>query len=132
MKGLGTSHEMRREALLVSITIFTMEGKDATLCSSYSPIFLLNEDTKLFAKVLATRMKDLMTDLVHADQVGFIPGSEERHNGVRTLLLLQKISEGSSPGLLLLIDTEKAFDRVHWGFMMNTLEGMGIGPRVIQ
>lgn len=79
MNGLGTNFEMSSEKLLVSITIIPKEGKDATLCSSYRPISLLNADTKLFAKLfLATRMKDLMTEWVHADQVGFIPGREGR------------------------------------------------------
>lgn len=73
---------------------------------------LLNTDMKLYAKVLATRMKDLMNDLVHPDLVGFVPGREGRDNGVRTLLLLQKIKNGGSPDLFLSIDAEKAFDRV--------------------
>lgn len=93
---------------------------------------MLNADTKLFARVLATRMKVLMKELVHADQVGFIPGREERDNGVRTLLILQKIREDNVPGLLLSIDTEKAFDQVGWEFMMSTLEAMCLGPRMAQ
>lgn len=132
MNGLGTRYEMTRENLLASITIISKEGKDSTLCSSYRPISLLNADTKLFEKVLATRMKDLMTDLVHADQAGFIPGREGRDNSVRTLLLLQKIRKGTTPGLLLSTDAKKAFDRVDWGIMMNTLENMEIGPRMIR
>lgn len=83
MNGLGTNYEMGREALSASITIIPKEGKDSTLCSSYRPISLLNADTKLFAKVVATRMKNLMTDLVHADQVGFIPSREGGDNRVR-------------------------------------------------
>lgn len=74
-----------------------------------------------------------MVDLVHPDQVGFIPGRERRDNGVRTLLLLQIIKKKSrSPGLFLSIDAEKAFDRVDWGLMIKTLEVMGLSSRMIQ
>lgn len=129
MNGLGTNYDMRREELLALITIIPKEGKDVTLCSRYR---LISQIQNYLQKVLATEMKYLMTDLMHADQVGFIPGREGRGNVVRTLLLLQKIRKGSTPGLLLSIDAEKVFDRVDWGFMMNTLEVMGIGPRMIQ
>lgn len=77
-------------------------------------------------------MKTVMRDLVHADQVGFTPGSESRDNRIRTLLAVQKIKEGKSPGLLLSIDAKKAVDRVDWGFMQNTLKEMGLGPRMAQ
>lgn len=57
MKGLSERNEMRKESLQTHVTVIPKEGKDATLCSSYRPITLLNEDTKLNAKVLATRLK---------------------------------------------------------------------------
>lgn len=60
MNGLGVEYEMSKEALSASITVILKEGKDGTLCSNYRPISLLNTDTKLYAKVLATRMKDLI------------------------------------------------------------------------
>lgn len=72
MNGLGTHFKLRREAFLASITVIPKIGKDATLCSSYRPIALLNAHTKLFAKILATRINDLMRDWIHADQVGFV------------------------------------------------------------
>lgn len=76
-------------------------------------------------------MKDLMRNLIHADQVGFVSGREGRDNGVIILLLQNKICESGSPTRLLSIEFEKAFDRVDWGFMMSTLEAVGIGPRMI-
>lgn len=128
--GLGERFGMSKEASMVTITTIWKEGKEPTLCSSYRPISLLNTDTKVFAKVVALRMRDLMSELVHLDQVGFVPGREGKDNGIRTLLLLQKIREGRTPSLFLSIDAETAFDRVDWGFMIGVLQGMGTGPRM--
>lgn len=93
MNKIGGNREIRREALEAMITIIPKEGKDPLLCSSYRSIPLLNSDVKLFAKILASRMKTVMNDLVHTDQVGFIPGRESRDNGIRTFLLVQKLRE---------------------------------------
>lgn len=128
LNGLGEGEEMRRESLLVYITVIPKEGNYATLCSSYRPIALLNADTK-FAKVIATRLKKLMSEWIHEDQTGFIPGRESKDNSIRTLLLLRKKSSWESPFLLLSIDAEKAFDKVDWGFI--TIENLGLGPKMI-
>lgn len=122
---------MSREAQAALITVILKEGKNGKCCSNYRPISLLNADTKLYAKVLASRKKDLMKVLVHPDQVGFIPGREGRDNGVRTLLLLKKNKNGGSPDLFLSFDAEKAFDRLDWGLMIKTLDCIGLDPRMI-
>ena len=66
------------------------------------------------------------------DTFGFIPGREGKDNGVRALLLLQQLRERGTPGLLLSVDAEKAFDRVDWGFLIQTLEAIGIGTRMMK
>ncbi|PIO06803.1 hypothetical protein AB205_0143710 [Aquarana catesbeiana] len=103
----------------------TQEGKDATLCSSYRPIALLSANIKLFAKVITTRLKKLTPEWIHKDQTGFILGRESKDNGIRTLLLLNK-ERGGIP------DAKKAFDKVEWGFMMGTLETLGLEPKMKQ
>lgn len=125
MNKIRDKGEMRREALAANIAIILKEDKDSTLC--YRPISLLNVDTKLLAKVLADRLKQIINKIIHSDQVGFISGREGRDNGIKTLLVVQKIKESRAPGLLLSIDAENAFDRVDWGFMMWTLEKIGLG-----
>lgn len=88
---------VRRESLLAYITIIPKEGKDKTNCSSYRPIALLNADTKLYAKILATRLKRLIPLWINPDQTGFVPGREGRDNSIKTILMLRKgKSSGSS------------------------------------
>lgn len=123
--------EMGGSALYAAITVILKEEKNSCSARATGLIAILNADTKLYTKVLARRLKDKISTLLHSDQVGFIPGREGRDNGVRSLLLLEAIKFSGPPGLFLSIDTEKAFNRVDRGLMLRTLEVMGIGPRMI-
>lgn len=95
--GLGGQEELCEGALMALVTLIPKEGKDSSLCSSYSPIALLNADIKLYAKVLASRLKDKMSYWVHPDQTGFIPGREGKDNGVRLLLVMEAMKTGGPP-----------------------------------
>lgn len=50
------------------------EGKDPLDAASYRPIALLNTDIKILAKVLAARLNEVISKLIHPDQSGFIHG----------------------------------------------------------
>lgn len=43
-------------------------------------ILLLNSDVKILAKVLATRLNNVIEKFIHPDQTGFIPGSSRTLN----------------------------------------------------
>lgn len=130
MNEIGGKGEMSRDALAANIAIIHKEGKDDTLCSSFRPISLLNIDTKLFARVIAGRVKQTFERIIHPDQVGFITGRQGRDNSIKTLLITQEIKKSGVPGLLLSIDAEKAFDRVDWDFMIETLKEVGYGEKI--
>lgn len=96
-----------------------------------SPISLLNIDAKLYAKVIANRLLPLIPRWVSSEQTGSIPGREARDNALRTLSLMAYAGGSSQPTLLLSTDAEKAFDRVHWEYLMATLSHLGIGPSLL-
>uniref|UniRef100_A0A8C5MJN7 Reverse transcriptase domain-containing protein n=1 Tax=Leptobrachium leishanense TaxID=445787 RepID=A0A8C5MJN7_9ANUR len=110
-----------------TITVIPKPNKDHTQCSNYRPISLLNSDIKLLARVLADRLSLLMPRLVHADQVGFIPGREARDATTRVFSAIRLAQVRQTPMLLLSMDADKAFDRVSWRFLFSTLEHLGVG-----
>ncbi|XP_040197808.1 olfactory receptor 154-like [Rana temporaria] len=54
--------------LSAHITVIHKDGKDPTDCASYRPILLLNLDTKIHVKILASRLSPLLSDLIGPDQ----------------------------------------------------------------
>uniref|UniRef100_A0A8C5QKB6 Reverse transcriptase domain-containing protein n=1 Tax=Leptobrachium leishanense TaxID=445787 RepID=A0A8C5QKB6_9ANUR len=113
-------------ALTATIAVIPKPDKDLTECKHFRPISLLNGDVKILARILADRLKRLLPTLIGADQVGFVPGREARDATTRVLNAIA-LSSGGGHGLLLLsTDAEKAFDRVGWPFLFQTLEAFGL------
>ncbi|XP_056392696.1 transmembrane protease serine 9-like [Hyla sarda] len=50
------------------ITVILKPDKDPADCPSYRSISLLNSDLKIFTKILANRLSDILPNLIHKDQ----------------------------------------------------------------
>lgn len=67
---VGSLLPSMREAV---ISLLLKPGKDATSCSSYRPISLINFDSKILAKILVARLSQLLDLILSPAQSGFIP-----------------------------------------------------------
>lgn len=88
-------------------------------------------DLKIFTKILSLRLSGRIPQLVHSDQVGFVPTREARDNTTKALNLIYATQKHKIPLLLLSTDAEKAFDRVDWTFLTETLCFLGLGWRMM-
>uniref|UniRef100_A0A8C5PM05 Reverse transcriptase domain-containing protein n=1 Tax=Leptobrachium leishanense TaxID=445787 RepID=A0A8C5PM05_9ANUR len=118
-------------SLMATISLIPKPGKDHVNCSNYRPISLLNCDMKLLARVLANRLKRFLPQLIDPDQVGFIPGREARDATIRVINAITYTKHKERSLLLLSTDAEKAFDRVLWPFLFQTLKHYGIGENFL-
>lgn len=67
------------------ISLLLKKDKDPLDCASYRPISLLNCDVKILAKVLASRLEDVLPTIISPDQTGFIKNRQSFFN-IRRLL----------------------------------------------
>lgn len=82
-------------------------------------------DLKVDAKLLANRIARLLPSLVKPDRVGFVAGRQARDATRRILNLVHSASGDRRPSVLLSLDAEKAFDRIHWGYLLEVLSKFG-------
>ncbi|CAL1383611.1 unnamed protein product [Linum trigynum] len=92
--------------------------------SQFRPISMCNVSYKVVAKILANKLKPLMPILVQKNQSSFIPNRDITDN----IIILQETvhsmaRRSGKKGLMLLkIDLAKAYDRLEWDFLEDTLK----------
>jgi len=119
----------QRRAIL---TLLPKPNKDIRFLKNWRPISLLNTDNKILTKLLATRLQKVIQQIVKDDQVGYIKNRFIGEN-IRTLAdLIQYTNERIDPGIILLLDFEKAFDTISWKFLVKTLKAFNFGENFIK
>ena len=94
------------------ITCLPKGDKPKQFLKNWRPITLLNVVYKIASGCIAERIKSVLRELISEDQTGFISG---RYMGENTRLIyniLHITDELDIPGLLLIVDFEKAFDSI--------------------
>jgi len=101
--------------------------KDPLILDNWRPISLLNNDYKVFALILANRLKSVLDNIIDESQSGFM---QNRHisNNVRFILDALDYSDFvQDDSCILFLDFYKAFDSLMHYFMMIALEKFGFG-----
>ncbi|KAL0884326.1 hypothetical protein Bca101_008307 [Brassica carinata] len=100
--------------------------------SQFRPISCLNTIYKVIAKLLASRLKEILPLMISKSQSAFLPGRLLAEN----VLLATDLVNGynnqhiSSRGMLK-VDLRKAFDSVRWDFIVASLRALAIPERFI-
>ncbi|GLT36867.1 hypothetical protein SLA2020_112150 [Shorea laevis] len=89
----------------------------------FRPIGLCNTVLKIISKILVNRIKPWMDKIISPCQASFISGRQ----GTDNVLILQEFvyffrkKTGTSGDMICKLDLEKAYDRLEWSFIHETL-----------
>ncbi|KAH9656688.1 reverse transcriptase domain-containing protein [Citrus sinensis] len=102
--------------------------------TDFRPISLCNVSYRIVAKTVANRFKQVLHKIISPSQSGFIPNRLITDNIIVGYECLHKIRHCKSKrnGLIALkLDVSKAYDRLEWNFLEQTLEKLGFSQQWI-
>ena len=125
------SQEGIADKLNISKIALLPKSEDRLRVQNYRPISLLNTLYKVVAKVYANRMKPLLHNWILPSHTGFVPNRCILDNVFLAFEAIEWTLENKQDLSMLLLDFEKAYDRVNWTFLRQTMETMGFHPKWI-
>nr|KYP70239.1 Putative ribonuclease H protein At1g65750 family [Cajanus cajan] len=120
----------------INETFITLVPKmeNITQLKHMRPIGLCNVSYKIITKLLARRINNIMGKLVHPNQCSFVLGRNSKDNIIiaQEVIHSMRSKSGSVGWMAIKIDLEKAYDRLNWNFIKETLEDIGFPLKIIE
>ncbi|KAG7585751.1 Pentatricopeptide repeat [Arabidopsis thaliana x Arabidopsis arenosa] len=115
------------DALLVLIAKVAQPEK----ITQFRPISLCNVLFKIITKTMVLRLKKVMPKLIGPAQASFIPGRLSTDNIVLVQEAVHSMrrKKDRKGWMLLKLDLEKAYDRIRWDFLEDTLKTVGLSEK---
>ena len=113
------------DELNISKIALLPKSEDRIRIQNYRPISLLNTLYKIVAKVYANRMKPLLHNWILPSQTGFVPNRCIIDNVFLAFEAIAWTKESQQELTMLLLDFEKAYDRVSWTFLRAVMARLG-------
>ncbi|KAG1062006.1 hypothetical protein G6F41_011833 [Rhizopus arrhizus] len=112
-------------------TVLLPKKGDLNLLQNWRPISLINIDAKVFARLLSARLLTHCSSLIHDAQKGFMPQRFIGDNGLMMQLAKIEAEKKHSTEICLLLDQEKAYDRVHPEYLRKVMLQFGFPPSLV-
>jgi hypothetical protein len=90
---------------------------------------LLNVSFNFFTKVATNRISKIAEKVIRPTQTAFMPGRHILEGVVILHETIHELHRKKLDGVLLKLDFEKAYDKVKWSFLQQTLRIKGFDPK---
>jgi hypothetical protein len=98
---------------------------EAERIQQYRPICLLNVSFKIFMKVATLRLNTIADHVVRPSQTAFMQGWNILDGFVTLHEIVHELHSKKLNGVILKLDFKKAYDKVKWSFLHQTLRMKG-------
>ena len=101
--------------------------------TQFRPISLCNTLYKVVSRILMQCLKPYMAEIINPCQAGFVPGRRTSDN----IILVQEVirtlryRKGRTGYVAIKLDLEKAYGRLKWSFIQETLVFFQLSPNLI-
>ena len=102
---------------------------DAKQIQQSRPICVLNVCFKIFTKICTNRLNKVAQTVVSPSQTTFMPGRNIMEGVVILHETIHELHTKKRDGVIFKIDFEKAYDKVKWSFLQQTLRMKGFSPK---
>jgi len=103
------------------------KSKGLSRFSHFRPISLIHGFYKIVAKLLSTRLRRVLTDVISVNQFAFIAGCQILDGFMIANEVVHGVRNKNEHGLLLKVDFYKAFDSILWEHIDTSMGYMGFG-----
>ncbi|PNX81081.1 hypothetical protein L195_g037096, partial [Trifolium pratense] len=104
------------------------KGDSQVSMKDWRPISLCNVIYKLVAKVLANRLKPILSKCIYDNQSAFVPGRSILDNAMVAIEVVHYMKSklrGKVGDIALKLDISKAYDRIDWDYLRGVMLKMG-------
>ena len=95
----------------------------------FRPISMIHSIYEIITKILASRLKTVMQDIININQPAFIAD----HNIINGFMianeLVSDLKKQKATGLIFKIDFHKAFNSVSWDYLDDIMGNIGFGRK---
>ncbi|KAL9432093.1 hypothetical protein AB3S75_027164 [Citrus x aurantiifolia] len=133
IKGIFNGNEIPKE-LKKTLIVLVPKSDNLISLKLFRPISLCPIIYKTITKLLANWLKSILPDLSGPTQTSFIPGRHITENIVvaQEIIHSMRHKKGRIGQMGIQVDLEKAYDRLSWDFLYETLREFGLPTDLVR
>lgn len=107
--------------------------RNASSLKIYRPIGLYNTSYKTVTKIIVNRIKPILHTIISPTQANFLANRNASDHAIiiQEFITHFRKMKGKEVNMILKIDLEKAFDKLEWSFIKDTLPFFEFSPNLI-